>query len=241
VGTTDVRHDCDPWAARPDAGELRYLLEEARALFPAVALAPELVRSAYTGVRPLLASTKSDAEAISRRHAVIDHGTRGGPAGLYSVAGGKLSTYRPLAMEVLRRIGRSPEVVRAVASGSSGPALPGHLPPAITDHLERYGAAAAAIARRGAEIVCEHAGAVVGEVEHAVKNEGATSVADVLMRRTGIAWHTCRGLCCHAGVAGLMAEMLGWDSLETERHVATYEREVARHLPAWDEIVAESG
>lgn len=237
VGTTDVRHGCGPDSVRPEASELTYLLEEAQNLFPRAGLTADHVRYVYSGLRPLLASPGKPEGAITRRHAVIDHGSRGGPAGLYSVAGGKLSTYRPLAMQVLRAIGIRPRALgwheRRFPQGSGKRNAIG--PQA--EHLERYGAAAAAIARIGSATLCPHAGAVTGEVEHGVRNELATTVADVLMRRSGIAWHACRGLCCHRTVAALMAPLLGWDDARTEREALIYESELATHLPAWADVV----
>jgi glycerol-3-phosphate dehydrogenase len=240
VGTTDELYECDPALVRPGVTELTYLLEEAQTLFPGAGLNPGQVRYAYAGVRPLLARGKrgdagGDAGAITRRHAVIDHRTSGGPAGLYSVAGGKLSTYRPLALQVLRSIGRSP-----------APSPTGHARarPRVTEitaevaaHLERYETAASAVAGYGSDVLCKHSGAVVGEVEHAVRHELATTVGDVLLRRTGIGWHTCRGLCCHVDVAARMGRLLGWDEAERELRKRDYEREVAANLPAWEDIV----
>jgi hypothetical protein len=56
------------------------------------------------------------------------------------------------------------------------------------------------------------------------------------MRRTGIAWAACRGLCCHRESAGLAAPILGWDARETARQVAAFESDVAFHLPGLDSL-----
>jgi glycerol-3-phosphate dehydrogenase len=240
VGTTDVLYGCDPALVRPAANELQYLLEEARTLFPRATLNAEQVRYSYAGVRPLLASRSGrNASAITRRHAVIDHRQTGGPAGLFSVAGGKLSTYRPLAKEVLRELGCAATMAgdgrfrpRPTVTAAT---------PEVAEHLDRYGANAGSVAGYGMDVLCRHAGAVVGEVEHAVRHELAISVADVLLRRTGVGWHSCRGLCCHAEVAVRMGALLGWDESETSRQIGDYEREVAANLPGWDDIMKEGG
>jgi glycerol-3-phosphate dehydrogenase len=239
VGTTDQRYDGDPADVRPEPAELHYLLDEARALFPAAGLDETMVRYAYSGLRPLLDSRGGPESAITRRHGVIDHARSGGPAGLYSVAGGKLSTYRPLARKVLRHIGRRsddllPAVIRARATARTAKTGLEFSP-----HLARYGAGADSILDMGAEMLCEHAGAVTGEVTHAVKCEMATTVSDVLMRRTGIAWHSCRGLCCHRQTATLLGNLLGWDQAIVAGQVAAYERDVTRHLPAWTDVMAD--
>jgi glycerol-3-phosphate dehydrogenase len=239
VGTTDTRYEGDPAGVHPQPAELRYLLDEARALFPAADLHESMVRYAYSGLRPLLASKDGPEAAITRKHAVVNHAQHGGPAGLYSVAGGKLSTYGPLARDVMRRIGRQPERLRPVAP-HSGVGAPRGGAARASPHLARYGNRARTILEMGAGVLCEHAGAVTGEVQHAVRSEMATTVSDVLMRRTGIAWHSCRGLCCHRKAAALMADLFGWDEGVVADQVASYERDVTRHLPAWTEVMADN-
>src|SRR6185437_9103572 len=101
VGTTDDRFDGDPGAVRPTAADVDYLLSEARILLPGLDITRERIRSSYAGLRPLQKVKGGPEASISRRHAVIDHGKDGGPRGLYSVVGGKLSTFRPLAREAV--------------------------------------------------------------------------------------------------------------------------------------------
>src|SRR4029078_2982205 len=97
VGTTDLRWDGDPAQARGTTDELRYLLDEATRLFPATPLRREHVLYTYCGVRPLpYTNAPTDESSISRSHFIIDHARRGGPNGLLSIVGGKLTTYRSL-------------------------------------------------------------------------------------------------------------------------------------------------
>ena len=98
VGTTDLRWDGDPSQARCTPDELRYLLDEATRLFPATPLPREHVLYTYCGVRPLpWMPAGTDESKIPRSHYIIDHAKRGGPNGLLSLVGGKLTTYRALA------------------------------------------------------------------------------------------------------------------------------------------------
>ncbi len=57
------------------------------------------------------------------------------------------------------------------------------------------------------------------------------TVGDVLLRRTGIGWASCRGLCCLEAAVAVMAEELGWSAAEREAQAAAYRAEVAYHLP----------
>ncbi len=237
VGTTDVRYDGDPGCVAPTRTEADYLLQEAQVLLPDYNLTPERVRYAYAGLRPLLASTGGPEAAITRRHAVVDHSNRGGPTGLYSVAGGKLSTFQPLAREALRAIGigwGSNRAIPAPRPLGKGSGIEGR----VLAHLERYGHAAPGLLRDAGKVLCSHAGAVTAEVGHAVVDEQATTLSDVLLRRMGLGWHSCRGLCCHREAADLMATLLDWDAGETARQVESFEADVRTNLPLWGEIGA---
>jgi glycerol-3-phosphate dehydrogenase len=225
VGTTDDRFDGAADSARPAQAEIAYLLSEAKTLLPGASIGPEQVRYAYAGLRPLQRTDDGAEAAISRRHSVIDHGSSGGPRGLLSVVGGKLSTFRPLAREVARAID-APGSVRAEAR-----------PPVVAEgRLRQYGAAAPAIAKLGPGVVCEHAGALVAEVMHAVREEQAVTLSDVILRRTGIGWGATRGLCCAGAIAEVAGRELGWSAAQRTAQLAAFEREVRRHLPSLEEL-----
>ncbi len=242
VGTTDVRYAGDPGAVRPTMEDVDYLLDEARALMPGLRLTIAHVRYAYAGLRPLQRMRGGPEASITRRHALIDHGRRGGPRGLLSLAGGKLSTFRPLAHELAKRLeagrrrhpGPGDHADREWLRILKASRLDSH----VKNHLRRYGPAFGGVAAGGSEVLCDHSGAIAGEVVQAVRNEAAFTLSDVMMRRTGIAWGACRGLCCHRAVAEIVAEELGWDAAERESQVRLYEAEVAWHLPEVGSLTA---
>jgi len=102
-GTTDIPDHSDPGRVLPELADLRLLFHEARRLFPAAALTRRHVVSAFTGVRPLL-RLGGDTLGSSREHRVLDED------GLVTIAGGKLTTWRTMALAtvdaVARRLGR---------------------------------------------------------------------------------------------------------------------------------------
>ena len=96
LGTTSVDVD-DPDAATATRAEVETVVEECSALLPDAADAPVL--RTYSGVRPLYSPSDygDDARGISRGFYVLDHADRDGVAGLTTVVGGKLTTYRLMA------------------------------------------------------------------------------------------------------------------------------------------------
>jgi glycerol-3-phosphate dehydrogenase len=116
IGTTDLPYEGDPADVAIDKTEIDYLCAAASEYF-ARKVTPEMVRSTYSGVRPLHddASDK-DASAVTRDY-VFD--LAGAPPVL-SVYGGKITTYRRLAEHALEKLGE--------AIGERGRAWTAHAP-----------------------------------------------------------------------------------------------------------------
>jgi glycerol-3-phosphate dehydrogenase len=115
IGTTEVKVEEPETACRHDGhrasddtrctlAELEYLIAETDALFPPLQLRPEDVAYTYAGLRPLPVAG-GPASRVTRRHFVIDHAAEGAP-GLFSVVGGKITTYRALAEQAVDRVAR---------------------------------------------------------------------------------------------------------------------------------------
>jgi glycerol-3-phosphate dehydrogenase len=238
VGTTDDRFEGDPGEVRPTAAEVRYLLDEAQTLLPGLGLRQEQIRYAFAGLRPLQRVRGGPEAAITRRHAVIDHGKQGGPRGLFSVVGGKLSTFRPLAEDVVRALGvpRGPAREEPATSGWRDALVASGLPKRVLRHLRIYGDAVTNVLAGGQDILCQHAGAVVGEISYTAASEKVATLSDILLRRTGIGWGACRGLCCHVEAAGIAGRILGWSPTEQRDQIEAFESDVARNLPAAGEF-----
>lgn len=187
LGTTDTpRADLAREPAPFDA-ELDFILDEASlALSRPVTRAD--IRSVWVGLRPLVAAP-SDAgggtKGLSREHTVVVD-----PNGLVTVTGGKWTTYRAMAEDVLDRCfeaGRLPPRPAGqsarhalVGAGASAPGpVPVHAPPGL--HL--YGSEAAAVqALPGADQPLGM-GLTAAMVRFAVRCEYAHTVEDVLARR----------------------------------------------------------
>ena len=99
IGTTDTDYPGDPAEVSASAEDVRYLLAAANKYFPSVSLVEEDVIATWAGVRPLISDEDSDNESsVSREHDI-----RVDQDGLITIAGGKLTTYRRMAAEVVER------------------------------------------------------------------------------------------------------------------------------------------
>jgi glycerol-3-phosphate dehydrogenase len=249
IGTTERPATSGPDAVRASGQEIAYLLRSVNMRFPYANLTREDVISAWAGIRPLAAShtgSGGDTGSASREHAIVRAAN-----GLVNVTGGKLTTYRSMAVDVVdQATGRS-------ASGdatrrSRSEPLPGGdiISLEHTVHDATVAVHDTAVAERLAqafgsrwrnvwsyaqreaalrERVVEPLPYLYAEVAHAVEREAACTLSDVLMRRTHIAFETRdHGVGAAARVAPLMGELLGWSESDRERAIADYAEDVAR-------------
>jgi glycerol-3-phosphate dehydrogenase len=100
IGTTDLEHHGPIGEARIDAAEIAYLCEQASRYF-AKPIVPADVVWTYSGVRPLIEDENGNPAAVTRDYE-LELDTDGAP--LLTVWGGKLTTFRKLAEEVVERL-----------------------------------------------------------------------------------------------------------------------------------------
>jgi glycerol-3-phosphate dehydrogenase len=247
IGTTDTDTTESPDHLRVTTEEMVYLLRSANARFPNARLGLEDIRGAWAGLRPLLVDrVAATASGRTREHAIVQ-----GSGGMITVVGGKLTTYRSMAKEVVDRAmgelrfrdGRP----RGVEAGTDQEPLPGGetddftefrarglelgVVPESVEHLIRhYGTEAAGIYNLGAadrrllrRLIPPHP-AIEAEVLHTVRRELAQTVEDVMVRRLHLYFeHADRGIGVATRVAELMGRERGWDD---ERIAAEAERYV---------------
>jgi glycerol-3-phosphate dehydrogenase len=99
VGTTDVDHQ-QPLDEEPriSPGEVSYLMAAVESQFPSLDLTLDDVISTFAGIRPVIGTGKIDPSKESRDHVVWDEN------GLLTVTGGKLTTFRLIALDALRSV-----------------------------------------------------------------------------------------------------------------------------------------
>lgn len=134
VGTTDLFHSGDLLDPRPTEDEVGYMLRTLAVAFPQAPPRREDIRGAFAGVRPVLDSGTDDPSKASREEAVWFE------QGLLSVAGGKLTTWRATAEEVVdKALKRLPAEVsrRASPCATAGTPLAGLAPVDLDERLAK--------------------------------------------------------------------------------------------------------
>jgi glycerol-3-phosphate dehydrogenase len=239
VGTTDTDFSGDLDDPQTDDADLEYVL---RALNHALTttITRDDVTGVWAGLRPLVKGADSVRTAdLSRRHRISTS-----DAGLVTVTGGKLTTYREMASDtvdvVTRALGISARsrTKRMALLGAEGfRRLPADHPDA---HLSRrYGSEAVevkaliALDPSLAEPLVPGLQYVRAEAVHAVRHEMATTLVDVLARRTRAHLHD-RAACLAAtlAIAELIGRELGWTADEAARQVADYRAMCAAEVAA---------
>ena len=238
VGTTDVDHD-QPLDQEPRIGpqEVAYLMAAVEAQFPSLGLTLDDVISTFAGVRPVIGTGRAEPSKESRDHIVWEE------SGLLTVTGGKLTTFRLIALDALQAVRHHlPDL----------PALDNRVPvlnPVDVDLpgaesldeasrrrlLGRYAADAAKL------VVAAHPGELEqipgtqscwAELRWAARAEGVVHLDDLLLRRVRL------GHLLPNGGAGLLPHIrhicqpeLGWSD-------ARWADEEAAYLELWRQCYA---
>ncbi len=250
VGTDDIDHgeDLDQVYATP--AEVESMLDSVNHAFPEVNLAEADIISTFAGLRPLMSGEATAAYQASRDHHIVES-----EAGLVTISGGKLTTYRRMAEDLVDLVSKKLEA----ESGAETPAgCQTDRVPLAEDAFDAD-ATAAGLAERypGLERdILEHLALTYGpasdelltalqndpemgtrvipdlpyiqaEMPYAVQHEMAMTLSDWMIRRTHI-MHEDReqGLGYAPAVAATMAPLLGWDTAEIERQVQRYDEQV---------------
>lgn len=187
LGTTDTPRQDLPREPDAFAEELRFIREEAgRVLSRPVR--DEDIRSVWVGLRPLVAPPQGQGGAtkvISREHTIVVDAN-----GLVTVTGGKWTTYRAMAEDVLERCFSAGLLPRQGGHQTAGHRLVGAPVPASAQvplhaapGLHLFGALASEVAACPGALDELGMGLTEGMVRYAVRHEHACTVEDVLARR----------------------------------------------------------
>jgi glycerol-3-phosphate dehydrogenase len=195
LGTTEQEYGGDPATVAAEPEDVSYLLGMAKQFLRPEMLHRERVVSAFAGLRVLPIGDGPTLDA-SR-----DHLLSVGPSGMVSVAGGKLTTHRRVALDALRHL---PDSVRPRRLVLSDVPLPGAFPAPTedlraclddetADHLlHLYGSETGQLfgyrneSDNALERITPGAPDLWAQVYHAVREEWASTVEDIIYRRTNL-------------------------------------------------------
>jgi glycerol-3-phosphate dehydrogenase len=210
--------------------------------FPELKLVLEDVIAAWAGVRPVIDTGKADPSRESRDHAIWEE------HGLLTVTGGKLTTFRVMARDVLRAARkRLPELAglddTALPLQPTHMDLPQTLQPSIRQRLiGRYAEHAADLVATAQTDELEpipNTPVLWAELRWAARAEAVVHLEDLLLRRTRLGVLLPEGGAVHLPrIRQICQAELGWDDTRWEDEEAAYRALVQTHyrLPPRDRI-----
>lgn len=216
IGTTDTWTEESPEEVHASMADVDYLLRSANSYFPEALLTLEDVVSAWAGIRPLVATQSNNPTSASREHSIVTD-----KSGVVSVTGGKLTTYRAMASEVVDRVQH---------------ALRRNVRPAPTDttplgaefrddEVSRIGGGDPHLA----EPLVAGLGYTGAHLVYGVKRAMAKTLSDLLIRRLHVAFETRdHGKSVAPRAAEIVGPMLGWDETTKRARISEYNADIER-------------
>jgi len=248
IGTTDTNYSGDLDQVHADKADLDYLLTESKRVLPGMNLSKESILYTYAGIRPLAFSGTTESK-ISRKHRVIKEGSAGR---IITIAGGKLTTYRNMAKDTVDAV--CAFIGRNVGCVTEKEPLPGGLPmayehyvkEAVPEFASRYGVSAETARHlisfygsRAEDIlklasedagwrqpISPDSGDIYAQIVMSVREEGAKTLADIVLRRMHLGITAGRGAAYAEKIAMVAGTELGWGEDELHHRVKEFKVEL---------------
>lgn len=244
LGTTDTEFTGNPDDLSVSEQDIVSFLGLINEHLPKARLTRDCVSFSYAGLRPLVDDGESDTYSASRRAELIDHGRTDGVEGLFSVIGGKWTTSRALAETVIDKTGE-----RLASRLSPCVTASRHLPGAQFERLRDFESAQKARTGREATKHLVHMygsrldqllataegrkellrplgvnGDIAAQIIFAARDEMALTLADAIMRRTGIGQFAPPSKETLSAASILLGLELGWTEQKRVAEVDTLAR-----------------
>jgi glycerol-3-phosphate dehydrogenase len=241
IGTTDREYVGNPDDYKVSKQSILGLLNDVNENYDVPPLKYKDVKFYYGGLRPLADTDTENVYESSRKYEIYDNADEG-LEGLFTVEGGKYTTSRQLAIEVVDKIAKKKKLTLP-KSGSETRYLCGSNIVNMKDFLhelqaqypdfsaktveylgKNYGMECHAVFRLALEnpewdAVLNAEGEILAEVAFAVQNESALTLEDVLFRRTGLGGIGHPGEEALKKVASLMSDLLKWNKARYEKEL----------------------
>jgi len=260
IGTTDLDHQQNSSEESSITQvEVDYLLDAANSQFPEANLLAKDVRATWSGVRPVVSKNQDEAADASkpnkpsdekREHAVWDD------QGLISVAGGKLTTYRLIALDVLQKA--APYVSSlssALKQGAQGEQRTSHFKSSIliSNFIElsselkkrllgRYGHHTQTLLSHAKSLENDYqkigsTNTLWAELSWSCQYESIQHLDDLLLRRTRIGLLLENGAEAEFhGIKDICQKYLAWDDAKWTSELSRYQDIIKKHysLPEYE-------
>ncbi len=242
IGTTDKEFLGDPDDYKVSMESIDEIINNVNTNFGRKISREDIVH-AYGGLRPLVDDQTKGSYETSRKYEVYDNAVDG-IDGMITVEGGKYTTSRSLAREVLKLI--SEKLNRTLSDPVSdnlylsGCEIRDMKQFMIRQHLNyrdfsrntveyvsrNYGTESKVVFRiardnRHYAEEISHDGEILAEVVYAIQYESAVTLADIMLRRTGTGTLGNPGRTITDKVASVAAQLLGWDDRRKETEIAS--------------------
>jgi glycerol-3-phosphate dehydrogenase len=222
IGTTDIRA-ADPDEIPVTQDEVDQMLDDGDRLVPGLRQARAL--RVWAGARPLFQDERSgpaaaDTRDVSRTHAVVDHAERDGVRGLLTMSGGKLTTMRLMAQDLVDAMCRQLGTERPSRTEEERP------PGAEDGEYMRLGSR---LRRReetlqDEQLICECEMIGRARLEETMRNSGTANLDDI-RRRLRLGMGPCQGGFCIYRATGIEHAVERLDGAEASASLLTFLRE----------------
>jgi glycerol-3-phosphate dehydrogenase len=223
IGTTDMRA-ADPDEIPVTQDEVDSMLDHGEALVPGLRRARAL--RVWAGVRPLWQDDRSgeaaaDTRDVSRGHAVVDHAERDGVRGLLTMSGGKLTTLRLMAQDLVDAMCRQ--------LGDERPSRTEHERPPDAGAEPRYMRIGDRLRHREAtlrdeQLICECELIGRSRLEEAIRRRGTVNLDDI-RRQLRLGMGPCQGGFCMYRATGILHGVERLDGEQASASLVTFLQE----------------
>lgn len=248
IGTTDTAYDGSIDLPQVTATDVSYLLQAINTVFPGINLKASDIQSSWAGIRPLIDEAGKQPSELSRKDEILIS-----PAGLISIAGGKLTGYRSMAKKVVDIVTRN---LKTQDGMNAEKCMTRHLKLSgwiASDELDNYinrrlgeaaqvGFSLVDIQRlvmtygRNTEWIIEKAFEIYNdfpdvterllyaELSYTVEHEMVVNISDFLIRRTGLLYFNRPYVVeNYRRIAGLLAGILDQTPADMQHDMAFFE------------------
>ncbi len=206
-GPTETVYEGELDDIRPLEEEIAFLIAEANHLLPALALKRSDVLFAWAGVRPL---TYDPALPKGKRSRELHDLAADGMPGVLAMTAGPIMTHRSAGLEATAAVRR-------------------RLPPSGEPQALSYAARLYPENQNSPPLLDDWTQVKLADLRTAAEREHATSLADLLFRRTGAGWTASMAAAAAPRAAEAVADILGWDEARIAAEVVEYRTYVARN------------